>query len=157
MQTAEIKKNVERLTWLALLVMVGGTLAKANEWDALAIQQTDAYRNISGGILGSIIVLQWWLSIARIIFQSSGNSWDRWVKFHHYLALLLPFATLAHSLQLGYGLLAILPLVLLTASIAGARIDEKSSNNQFLHVHIVCSALTLILTLVHVFMVVMYR
>ena len=152
-----MKRAVRGLGWMAGGVLLIGWWTGMDTWEALAFQRIPAYRNASGAFLLSLILFQWGLSLGRAVFQKSGSRWGRWVNWHVRISLILPWALLAHSVSLGWGLLALLPLSLLAGSHFGTLLDGPQSLRRFLAYHVGFSALTLALALVHLYSVVMYR
>ncbi|MGB0171453.1 MAG: hypothetical protein ACPF8Y_05685 [Flavobacteriales bacterium] len=152
-----MKRAVRGLGWMAGAVLLIGWWAGMDTWEALSFQRIPAYRNASGAFLLSLILFQWGLSLGRAVFQKTGSRWGRWVNWHVRISLILPWALLAHSISLGWGLLALLPLSLLAGSHFGTLLDGPRSLRRFLAYHVGFSALTLALALVHLYSVVMYR
>ena len=152
-----MKRIVRGLGWMAGLMLIIGWWIELDTSDALAFQRIPAYRNASGAFLLSLILFQWGLSLGRAVFQKAGSRWGRWVDWHVRISLILPWALLAHSVSLGWGLLALLPLSLLAGSHFGTLLDGPRSLRRFLAYHVGFSALTLALALVHLYSVVMYR
>ena len=73
------------------------------------------------------------------------------------IALILPFAVLAHSVQLGWGMLGVLPLTLLVSGHFGTLLEGENLTKRYLPFHIILSALTMAMALVHACSVVMYN
>jgi len=152
-----MKRMTRWFGWAAALVIVVGWWVEADAWDAFAFQRQPLYRNASGGLLLGLILFQWGLSLGRAVFQKTGSRWSRWVDWHLRISLLLPWALVAHSISLGWGLLALLPLSFIAGSQFGSLLDGEASIRRFLAWHVGFSALTLALAFVHLYSVVMYR
>lgn len=152
-----MKRAVRGLGWMAGLMLLIGWWAGMDTWEVLAFQRIPVYRNASGAFLLGLILFQWGLSLGRAVFQKTGSRWGRWVNWHVRISLILPWALLAHSVSLGWGLLALLPLSLLAGSHFGTLLDGPQSLQRFLAYHVGFSVLTLALALVHLYSVVMYR
>lgn len=151
-------KQVTRWSgWAVGLLIIAGWAVGADTWDLFAFQRDPVYRNLSGSALLALILLQWGLSLGRAIFKKTGSRWSRWVDWHVGISMLLPWALVAHSIALGWGLLALLPLSLLAGSQFGTFLEGELSMKRFLAWHVGFSALTLALALVHLYAVVMYR
>lgn len=120
-------------------------------------QESPVFRNWTGALLFTSLLGQWCLSIGRVVYQRQGARWDAWVEVHQALAWAVPFLALLHSLQLGYGLLGALPLVLFAAATFGLWISLRKNGRRWLPYHLVFSALTLAGSVVHLLRVVFYR
>lgn len=120
-------------------------------------QESPVFRNWTGALLFTSLLGQWCLSIGRIVYQRQGARWDAWVEVHQALAWAVPFLAVLHSLQLGYGLLGALPLVLFAAAIFGLWISLRKNGRRWLPYHLIFSALTLAGSVVHLLRVVFYR
>lgn len=120
-------------------------------------QESLVFRNWTGALLFTSLLGQWCLSIGRMIYQRQGARWDAWVEVHQALAWAVPFLAVLHSLQLGYGLLGALPLVLFAAAIFGLWISLRKNGRRWLPYHLIFSALTLAGSVVHLLRVVFYR
>ena len=143
--------------WVVGLLLIAGWAMGADTWEAFAFQRDPLYRNLSGSLLLAMILFQWGLSLGRSVFRKSGSRWSRWVDWHVRISMMLPWALVAHSIALGWGLLALLPLSLLAGSQFGTFLEGELSMKRFLAWHVGFSALTLALALVHLYAVVMYR
>ena len=142
---------------LAAMIMVSAAVLKMPDWELLSFQRDPLYRNWSGGIVLAMILFQWGLTLGRAVFRRKGGAWNRWVDWHLRIAVVLPVAVLAHSIAIGFGLLAMLPLALLSASYFGTRLDGAHEMDRFLRYHVILSALTLAMSLVHLHTVVWFR
>jgi hypothetical protein len=138
----------------ALAALVLGSLAG---WTGLPMHLDPTTRLVTGSLTAGLIAAQWALTLGRTTFQRSGRSWDRWVATHRALGYALPAAVWAHTAHLGYGLLAILPLSLLSAALLGTALDTEAGKRRFLSAHIVLAGLTAAATAVHLYMVIAYN
>lgn len=137
------------IVWATALVMLTSWALGLNELEALAFQKDRTYRNISGLACMGVILFQWSLTLGRVVFQRSGSQWGKWIDWHLRSALILPILVLVHSISLGWGLLAVLPLTLLAAGHFGSLLEGEHSISKNLPYHIGLSVLTLLLTVVH--------
>ena len=137
--------------------MILGTIwTQMTEWE-WAFQQRPEVRNWTGGLLLAAMLMQWTLSIGRIVYRAQGARWDVWVEVHQSMAWLVPMLMLSHSIHLGYGMLAVLPLTLFGAMLAGLWISLKEDGRKWLPYHLVLSAMSLAGSMVHLWRVVCYR
>lgn len=146
-----------QVVWACLGIVILGTVwtqISGWEWD---VQQRPEVRNWTGAFLLLALLAQWALSIGRIVYQAQGARWDSWVVVHQSLAWLVPFLMLSHFLHLGYGMLALLPLTMFGAMIAGLWVSLKADGRKWLPYHLVLSAISLAGSLVHLWRVVCYR
>jgi len=152
-----MRRAARYLSWLAALIMAVAWVGDVNEMEAFAFQQDRTFRNVSGLVVMGIILFQWGLTLGRTVFQRSGSQWGAWIDWHLRSAVLLPFAVLAHSIQLGWGLLALLPLSLLAAAHFGSQLEGDAALRRHLKYHIGLSALTMALALVHAWTVLVFN
>lgn len=147
-------KNATRFTAiLAGVILIAGTFMPTN---LPTLWLREDWKIGSGLFATSLILAQWALTLGRMVFQTTGTRWQRWVNVHKWLGLFLPLALLAHALTLGYGLLAILPLTLLGATWLGAGLGA-SPNPKSLRMHIILSAMTLAMMFVHIYVTTFYN
>lgn len=71
------------------------------------------------------------------------------INWHLRVSLLLPLAVLAHSIAIGWGLLALLPLTLLTSGHFGSLLEGEDNIKKHLPYHIGLSVATLVMALAH--------
>ena len=133
------------LTWIAAFILVSGSILGLDDWELLEFQSQDAYQVTTGIVIMVLVLFQWGLTLGRVIFQRTGSQWGRWIDWHLRSAVLLPFALLAHSLTLGWGILAALPLSLLGAAHFGSLMNGHDKIKEYLPYHVGLSALTLAL------------
>ena len=136
------------LTWIAAFILVSGSILGLDDWELLEFQSQDAYQVTTGIVIMVLVLFQWGLTLGRVIFQRTGSQWGRWIDWHLRSAVLLPFALLAHSLTLGWGILAALPLSLLGAAHFGSLMNGHDKIKEYLPYHVGLSALTL--SLIHI-------
>jgi hypothetical protein len=141
----------------SFLLIVFATLLGWDDLTFFDFQHIAWFRNLSGSLLFLLLLLQWALSIGRLIYRETGARWQRWVAFHQTVALGLPVALCIHSIALGYGLLAVLPLILLVSMAFGVKLMGQSAIKPWLPLHLVFSALTMGATLVHLWRVICFR
>lgn len=144
-----MRRTTRYIIWCTTAVMLLATAAGAAEFDAFSFQRGRDFRNISGLLVMGVIAFQWCLTLGRVVFQRSGSRWERWVRWHLRSAIALPLLVLLHSVALGWGLLALLPLVLLAAGHFGTSLEGEEKLKKNLPYHIALSALTLVLAVVH--------
>ena len=145
------------LTGLAAATMVLGWWFEVDQMEAFLFQHNRNFRNISGLVLAGLIVFQWCLTLGRTVFQRNGSQWGRWIEWHLRSAILLPVGVVVHSISLGWGLLALLPVSLLAAAYFGSLLEGDAAIRKHLKLHIGLSALTLGLTAVHAWTVLMFN
>ncbi|MGB1074930.1 MAG: hypothetical protein ACPGYK_01990 [Flavobacteriales bacterium] len=122
------------------------------------LAQKPIWKFTTGFAAAGIIGAQWALTLVRMVFQAHGVQWDRWVRVHRSLGLVLPLAVMAHAQSLGYGLLAILPLALFAAAWTGTQLRKTvSAVDGVIRWHIFLSAITLGSLITHLYMVTFYR
>lgn len=146
-----------QLVWACFgITLLGTILTQISGWE-WPLQQRPEVRNWTGGLLLAALLAQWTLSIGRIVYKAQGARWDVWVEVHQWLAWLVPMSMLSHSLHLGYGMLAVLPLTMFGAMLAGLWVSLKADGRKWLPYHLVLSAMSLAGSLVHLWRVVCYR
>lgn len=152
-----MRKAIRLLAWFTALIMGVAWLVGAEYWPEFAFQSDRNYRNISGLVLMGIILFQWSLTLGRTVFQRTGSQWGGWIDWHLKSALILPPAILAHSITYGWGLLALLPLVLLGSAHFGSLLQGEAAIRKNLKYHIGLSAITLALAVVHAVTVLIFN
>ena len=73
------------------------------------------------------------------------------------IGLGVPLLALVHSLQLGYGLLGLLPLALFASLVFGSWVSLKEGGRKWLPYHLIFAAVTLAGSLMHLWRVVYFR
>jgi len=149
-------KALRLLIWATLVLMAFATVFDLRDSDWMSIQSEERFRWISGFALWALILFQWCLSLGRLVYKAKGSKWDDWVEIHQNVAMALPLALLIHSIQFGYGMLAILPLALLFALLFGWYLTTSDSPRKWLTWHVLLSAITLGCSVVHLWRVVFY-
>jgi len=145
------------LIWLTAALMLLAWLLHWEDMEAFAFQRDRNFRNISGAVVLTLILLQWTLTLGRTVFQRSGSQWGDWINWHLRVSLLLPLAVLAHSIAIGWGLLALLPLTLLTSGHFGSLLEGEDNIKKHLPYHIGLSVATLVMALAHTATVLMFN
>ena len=152
--------NLKRqLVWVwgcLVALLIGTVLSKFGAID-MDFQQDEAFRNWTGSVLLVSILAQWALSLGRLIYQRQGAQWDDWVEVHQALAWAVPLLALVHSVQLGYGLLGLLPLALFASLVFGSWVSLKEEGRKWLPYHLIFAAVTLAGSLIHLWRVVYFR
>lgn len=148
-----MKRATRLLTLISASVLFLGTFAID---ETPELWQNPQWKIWTGLFTTALILAQWSLTLGRMVFQATGSRWLRRVAVHKWLGLLLPVALLAHALTLGYGLLIVLPLAMLGAGWLGAGLGEKP-NPQALRWHVILSAMTLAMMLVHIYVTTFYN
>lgn len=148
---------MKRATRILTIICVSALFLGTFVFDTTpALWQHPQWKIWTGLFASGLILAQWSLTLGRMVFQATGTRWLRWVTVHKWLGLLLPVALLAHALTLGYGLLAVLPLTLLAAGWLGTGLGEQPSL-QALRWHIILSAMTLAMMIVHIYVTTFYN
>ena len=145
------------LIWITASVMLLAWILNLDQLEALSFQKDRDFRNISGIIVMALILFQWSLTLGRTVFQRSGSQWGKWSDWHIRASLLLPFSVLAHSISIGWGLLAILPLTLLASGHFGSMLEGEPNIKKSLPYHIGLSVATLVMALVHATTVLLFN
>ena len=86
------------LIWLTAALMLLAWLLHWDDMEAFAFQRDRNFRNISGAVVLTLILVQWTLTLGRTVFQRSGSQWGNWINWHLRVSLLLPQAVLAHAI-----------------------------------------------------------
>jgi len=152
-----MRKAARYLSWLTAIIMFVAWLGGADDLEAFAFQQDRDFRNVSGLVVMGIILFQWGLTLGRTVFQRTGSQWGSWINWHLRSAIVLPLAVMVHSIALGWGLLALLPLCLLAAAHFGSLLEGDVALRHHLKYHIALSAATLALALVHAWTVLVFN
>ena len=145
------------LVWCVAALMLVAWLLNCDQLEAFAFQRERKFRNISGIAVMTLILFQWSLTLGRTVFQKSGSQWGKWIDWHLRISLLLPLAVLVHSIAIGWGLLALLPLALLASGHFGSMLEGEENIRKHLPYHIGLSVATLVMALAHVSTVLMFN
>ena len=129
-------------------------------WTWLAQLQTgDIYKYATGSCLLTYVGWQWYLFLARL----RGVRIRRLAALHQRGGVLAPVLFYAHSVQIGYGYLAVLSWILLANIVVGAvspadtRIRSKSYTALWIATHVLLAVLTVVLGLFHAYIAVYYK
>ena len=152
-----MRKASRYLTWMAAIAMALGWYCGWDQLDAFRFQSDRTFRNISGLAVAGIILFQWGLTLGRTVFQRNGSQWGGWINWHLRSAIVMPLAVLVHSISLGWGLLALLPITLLATAHFGSLLEGEAAIRKHLKYHIALSAVTLALTVVHAWTVLVFN
>jgi len=145
------------LIWCVATLMLVAWFLNWDQLEALAFQRDRTFRNISGIAVMTLILFQWTLTLGRTVFQKSGSQWGNWIDWHLRISLLLPLAVLVHSIAIGWGLLALLPLALLASGHFGSMLEGEANIRKNLPYHIGLSVATLVMALAHAATVLMFN
>ena len=155
--------------WLGLALLMGFLVQSfaGLEWSWLASMQSgESYQRWSGLFLMTFILVQWILPALRLAkrYQEAAQFYPA----HKYLGALSPLVFYVHSIKFGYAFLGFLSITYFLNTFLGLFNKElltTSSNTTlkegftffWLITHIVLSLMTLLLMLVHIFLVFGYQ
>ncbi len=149
-----------RLAGVLLLLAYLVQDAAGLRWEWLAqLQTVDLYKYVTGSCLLAYVCWQWCLFLAR----QRGMRVHRLMALHQRSGVVAPVLFYLHSVQIGYGYLAVLSWVLLTnvivgvASPVGIRIHNRAYTAFWVVMHVLLAALTIILGLFHAYIAVYYK
>ncbi len=149
-----------RLAGIVLLLAYVIQDAAGLRWEWLAqLQNIDAYKYATGACLLTYVCWQWYVFIAR----QRGMRIHRVVVLHQRSGVFAPVLFYVHSVQTGYGYLAVLSWIFLTnvivgvASPVGIRIRSKTYTASWVVVHVILAVLALVLGLFHAYIAVYYK
>ncbi len=133
------------------------------EWQAMAeLQSGESYKKWTGFLLFLLILFQWTLVIARGVYEKNGKEKEKQVTLHKWVGVLSPVVFYVHSTSPGYGLLLFLTVIFFANFILGFLNDlpfelkKLRYFNLWLGAHILFSALILLLSVLHVWLVFAY-
>ena len=123
------------------------------------LQTVDVYKYVTGASLLAYIGWQWCLFLARL------KGWHtlRLMAFHQRSAVLVPLLFYAHSVQIGYGYLAVLSWVFLgnmvvgVASPVGVRIRSRSYMASWGAIHAALAVVAAALGIFHAYIALYYK
>ena len=152
-----------RLAGLALVLAYVGQDALDASWPALAALQTqDWYKYATG--TGLVLYVGWlWCLFALRLGGLRGRNVGRWMARHEKSAVFAPCLLYLHSVQIGYGYLAVLGGVFLSAvavglaSPAAFRFRSRSYLAAWLVLHVMLAALVTLLGLYHGYIALYYK
>ena len=152
-----------RLTGIVLVAayLAQGFFAVPSPWLA-ALQTLDWYKYATGA--GLVVYLGWlWSVFARRLAGVRGAALRGAVARHEQSAVFAPCLFYLHSVQIGYGYLAVLSGVFLAAVVVGAAspralgIKSRRYFAGWLVVHVALAALVALLALYHGYIALYYK
>jgi sulfoxide reductase heme-binding subunit YedZ len=133
------------------------------KWDWLYnLQQDEMFKRWSGLGLSLFIAFQWSLTLCRIIKKFKKYAF-KITNFHKWIGAISPLLFYLHSMELGYGYLALLSYVFLTNTLIGYfNLDVIKSTHKTLFkgwmiVHVVYSIIITLLMVFHIGVVFYYK
>ncbi len=148
-----------RLAGAALVLAYVIQDAAGLRWEWLAQLQTiDAYKYATGACMAVYVGWQWYLFLAR--FRGAGVR--RLLVLHQRSGVFAPVLFYSHSVQIGYGYLAVLSWILLANTLVGAAnprgttIRRRAYTASWLAAHVLLAVLLVILGLFHAYIAVYY-
>ena len=149
-----------RLASIVLLCLYLIQDAADLRWEWLyQLQTVDAYKYATGTSLLTYIGWQWCLFLGRL----KGGNRLRLMAFHQRSAVLVPLLFYAHSVQIGYGYLAVLSWVFLgnmvvgVASPVGIRIHSRSYMASWGAIHVALAVVAVALGIYHAYVALYYK
>ena len=129
-------------------------------WEWLAhLQTVDVFKYVTGTGLLSYVGWQWWLFYSRL----RRRNLRRLLSWHQRTGALVPLLFYVHSVEVGYGYLAVLSCVFLgnmlvgAASPLGIRISNRYYTVSWGVAHVSLAAVTVVLGLFHAYIAVYYK
>ena len=129
-------------------------------WEWLKQLQTlDGYKYATGSCLLAYVAWQWYLFWARM----NGRTGRTLMAVHQRSGALAPLLFYAHTVQIGYGYLAVLSWIFLgnllvgLANPIGIRISSRSYLALWGAVHVTLAVLTVALGIYHAYIAVYYK
>ncbi len=145
------------------IVLVGAYLAQdalGLKWVWLGeLQTVDVYKYATGSILLAYLGWQWYLFLARLKGRNSRTV----TALHQRSVALAPILFYAHSVQTGYGYLAILSWVFLgnllvgSVSPVGLRVRSRAYMACWGAIHVTLAVFAVALGLYHAYIAVYYK
>ncbi len=134
------------------------------KWSCLELLQGDqSYKRWSGLVLFLLIMIQWSLSLGRIVYEIKDKTKLRIVNLHKWIGAFAPILFYLHSIKPGYGLLFFLTSLFFLDLIGGylnyIQHFKSSSTYYFLWLffHILLSVVVLFVALLHIWIVFSYK
>jgi len=154
-----------RISYLHLGVLLISLFFLQNIFDLnltflLQWQQQEFYKQLSGYVLLSYILLQWQLGISRMKDRTALLS--RRYYWHKWRGAVAPLFLYIHTMNLGYGYQLILSIIYLANFSVGIfsceilGIKHKFIRPIWLTAHIALAVLTLVLALFHLYIIYWY-
>lgn len=149
-----------RAAGVASVLLYLGQDALDLQWEWLAQRQaSDGYKYATGLGLLSYMGWQWGLFYARL----RRRNLRRLLFWHQRTGALAPLLFYVHSVEIGYGYLAVLSWLFLAnmligaASPLGVRINNRYYTASWGTLHVLLAAATVILALFHAYIAVYYK
>lgn len=126
------------------------------------LQQEEMFKRWSGFGLGMFILFQWLLTFSRVINKFKKYSF-KVTNLHKWIGAISPLFFYIHSMELGYGYLALLAYVFLINTLIGYfNLDVIKSTNETLFkgwmiTHVAFSIIVTILMVFHIAVVFYYK
>ena len=134
------------------------------KWNYLELLQGNQnFKRWSGLVLILLIIIQWSLSLGRIVYEIKDQTKLRIVNFHKWIGALAPVLFYLHSIKPGYGILFFLTTIFFLDLIGGylnyIHYFKSISRYYFLWLlfHILLSVVVLIVALLHIWIVFSYK
>ncbi|GGZ93007.1 hypothetical protein [Algibacter mikhailovii] len=133
------------------------------EWTWLFnLQQGEIYKRWSGLLLAVLIVMQWVLTLTRVV-----KKWRAYAmtmqNIHKWLGALSPLVFYIHSMSMGYGYLLLLSYIFFSNALLGyLNLDVIKSSSEALFkgwmiTHVALSIVITIMMVFHITMVFYYK
>ncbi len=152
-----------RLAGIALVLAYLAQDALQLRWNRLyELQTLDWFKYTTGAIIFLYVAWQWSLFLLRLK-GLRGRNLRRLMMFHQKSGMFAPLFFYLHSVQIGYGYLAALSWIFLTAVLVGTaspvgiRIRSKLYLGSWIAIHVMLAALTVILGLYHAYTALYYK
>lgn len=133
------------------------------EWTWLFnLQQGELYKRWSGLLLAVLIVMQWVLTITRVVKKWRGYAMTM-QNIHKWLGALSPLVFYIHSMTMGYGYLLLLSYIFFSNALLGyLNLDVIKSSSEALFkgwmiTHVALSIVITIMMVFHITMVFYYK
>lgn len=123
------------------------------------LQSIELYKKWSGLLLLILILSQWYISALRANKKISSSKKQFYVNLHKLIGVLLPLFFYFHSTSIGFGMLFVLSVVFFISIFLGFINTENfvirfpNLFNWWLMLHILFSAIVLVLSFIHVWQV----
>lgn len=127
------------------------------------LQHIELYKKWTGLFLFILILSQWYISALRFNKKISSDKRLFYVDIHKWIGALLPLFFYIHSTSFGFGMLLLLSLVffgnLLLGFLNTEKLVERYPNlfNWWLLLHIIFSAVIVIVSFIHIWQVYFYN
>ena len=149
-----------RLAGIMLVLAYLAQDAAGLQWEWLSrLQTADVYKYATGVALLLFMGWQWYLFVARL----KGKRVQGLTSFHQRSGVLAPVIFYVHSMQIGYGYLAVLSWIFLgsvvigMANPVGIRIRNRLYRVSWLATHVMLASLIAVLALFHAYIALYYK